>query len=74
MRGDLLAAAAALFVAAGAATADVARRPAPASTAVVADAAYLQPQRLVDLGEGRRLNLYCTGSGSPTVIFDSGPG
>lgn len=34
---------------------------------------YLHAQRLVDIG-GRRMNIYCTGSGSPTVILDSGLG
>ncbi len=33
-------------------------------------APYLHAQRMVDIG-GRRLNLYCTGSGSPTVILDA---
>lgn len=32
---------------------------------------YLKPGRLVDVG-GYRLNLYCVGQGSPTVVFDSG--
>ncbi|MDP9025016.1 MAG: alpha/beta hydrolase [Candidatus Eremiobacteraeota bacterium] len=32
---------------------------------------YLHPQRLVDIG-GRRLNLVCTGHGSPTVILEAG--
>lgn len=32
---------------------------------------YLHPQRLVDIG-GRRLNIICTGSGSPTVILEGG--
>lgn len=32
---------------------------------------YLHPQRLVDIG-GRRLNVLCTGSGSPTVILEAG--
>lgn len=31
---------------------------------------YAHPQRLVDVG-GRRMNLYCTGSGSPTVVLAS---
>ncbi|WP_185965189.1 alpha/beta fold hydrolase [Glacieibacterium frigidum] len=30
------------------------------------------PQRLVRLPDGRRLNLYCTGKGTPTVILESG--
>jgi pimeloyl-ACP methyl ester carboxylesterase len=34
---------------------------------------YLHAQRLIDIG-GRRLNLYCSGSGSPTVILDAGLG
>src|ERR1700678_1413310 len=36
-----------------------------------ADMIYAQAGQLVDVG-GFRLNLYCTGSGSPTVVFDSG--
>lgn len=35
--------------------------------------AYVRPQRLVDVGH-RRINLYCAGSGSPTVILESGLG
>lgn len=30
------------------------------------------PQRLVRLPDGRRLNLYCTGKGTPTVILEAG--
>src|ERR1044071_911789 len=37
------------------------------------DIIYTRSGQLVDLG-GFRLNLYCTGSGSPTVVFDSGWG
>jgi len=36
-----------------------------------ADLLYAQPGQLVSVN-GFRLNLYCTGSGSPTVVFDSG--
>jgi pimeloyl-ACP methyl ester carboxylesterase len=36
-----------------------------------ADILYAQPGRLVSIN-GFRLNLYCTGSGAPTVVFDSG--
>ena len=36
-----------------------------------ADAVYAQPGKLVPVN-GFRLNLYCMGSGSPTVVFDSG--
>jgi len=38
-----------------------------------ADIVYAHPGRLVDVG-GFRLNLVCMGSGSPTVVFDSGWG
>jgi len=33
---------------------------------------YAKPALLVDIGAGRHLNLRCEGSGSPTVIFESG--
>jgi pimeloyl-ACP methyl ester carboxylesterase len=33
---------------------------------------YTHAQSRVDIGDGRHLNLYCVGNGSPTVIFDSG--
>jgi pimeloyl-ACP methyl ester carboxylesterase len=36
-----------------------------------ADILYAQPGQLVS-ANGFRLNLYCMGSGSPTVVFDSG--
>lgn len=35
-------------------------------------AVYAAPQRLVTLPDGRRMNLYCTGSGGPTVILEGG--
>jgi len=35
------------------------------------DEIYLHPGRIVE-ADAARLNLYCTGSGSPTVIFDAG--
>ncbi len=44
-----------------------------ASTGAAADIVYAQPGQLVDAG-GFRLNLYCMGSGSPAVVFDSGWG
>jgi pimeloyl-ACP methyl ester carboxylesterase len=34
---------------------------------------FAQPHRLVDIG-GRKLNLFCSGSGSPTVVFESPSG
>lgn len=45
-----------------------------ARSAVVTEAElapYLQPQQLVDVG-GYKINLYCTGQGSPSVILDAG--
>jgi hypothetical protein len=34
---------------------------------------YPPPGKLIDIG-GRKLHLYCTGSGSPTVILMAGGG
>jgi pimeloyl-ACP methyl ester carboxylesterase len=45
--------------------------PEAASGGVPADMVYGQPGQLVSV-DGFRLNLYCMGSGSPTVVFDSG--
>ncbi|MEO8386209.1 MAG: alpha/beta hydrolase, partial [Betaproteobacteria bacterium] len=39
---------------------------------VVDDPVYTAPQRLVEIEPGRKLNIYCTGHGAPTVVFDSG--
>ena len=36
-------------------------------------AEFAVPHRLVDVG-GRRLNLFCSGTGSPTVVFESPSG
>ena len=36
-----------------------------------ADNLYVQPVRLISVN-GFRLSLYCSGKGSPAVIFDSG--
>src|SRR5213082_2958066 len=38
------------------------------------DAVYARPGQLVSAADGARLNLYCMGSGAPTVVFDSGWG
>lgn len=35
-------------------------------------AEYVRPHRRVEVEKGRALNLYCIGSGSPTVVFESG--
>lgn len=40
----------------------------------VDDPIYTAPVKLIDIGHGQRLNLYCLGSGSPAVIFDAGLG
>lgn len=42
--------------------------PPPAMAAVLR---YAKPGQLVDIG-GRRINLYCSGSGGPTVILMAG--
>ncbi|HEY2676198.1 MAG TPA: alpha/beta hydrolase [Steroidobacteraceae bacterium] len=39
-----------------------------------ADTIYAHPGQLVPADDGARLNLYCIGSGSPTIVFDSGWG
>jgi pimeloyl-ACP methyl ester carboxylesterase len=41
---------------------------------VITDSVDTKPVLRVDMDHGRRMNLYCRGSGSPTVIFDSGMG
>jgi pimeloyl-ACP methyl ester carboxylesterase len=41
------------------------------AVAAPGDRVYAQPGRLVG-ANGARLNLYCVGSGSPTVVFESG--
>lgn len=33
---------------------------------------YVTPHALVDVGDGRRMNLFCLGEGRTTVVFDSG--
>src|SRR5437868_14706136 len=42
-----------------------------AARAAAGDDVYARPGQLV-AGDGARLNLYCTGRGSPAVVFDSG--
>lgn len=37
-----------------------------------ADAMYTRPGQLFRASDGAMLNFYCTGSGSPVVVFDSG--
>jgi pimeloyl-ACP methyl ester carboxylesterase len=42
--------------------------------AVVPSSVYTVPQRLIPIDGARRLNLYCTGSGQPTVMLETGSG
>jgi pimeloyl-ACP methyl ester carboxylesterase len=45
----------------------------PANVIIPAEV-YTKPQRLVAIDGNRHLNLYCLGSGSPTVMLDAGTG
>jgi len=47
---------------------------AAAGSAAPGDTIYSQPGKLVPAGDGARLNLYCQGTGSATVVFESGWG
>lgn len=38
------------------------------------DDAFAKPHQLVDVGSGRKMNVYCSGRGAPTVVFDSPSG
>lgn len=44
-----------------------------AATATPVQSDYAKPHQQVEV-EGRHLNLFCMGSGSPTIIFESGAG
>ena len=44
---------------------------APSATPETARA-YIGPHRQIEVGPGRRMNLFCMGSGSRTVLFDAG--
>ena len=35
-------------------------------------AEYTKPHQRIDVGNGRRMNLFCMGTGSPTVVFEAG--
>ena len=43
-------------------------------TVTVPVAAYTTPQQMVEVQPERRLNLYCLGQGTPTVLLDAGAG
>jgi pimeloyl-ACP methyl ester carboxylesterase len=45
---------------------------APSAAVIVSINAYASPGKLVALPDGRRINVRCTGSGSPTVILEAG--
>jgi pimeloyl-ACP methyl ester carboxylesterase len=45
-----------------------------AASTAPGDGMYVQPGQLVSAADGALLNIYCTGGGSPTVIFDAGHG
>ena len=42
------------------------------AAAAPGDEIYARPGRLLDAGDGAKLNLTCLGTGSPVVVFDSG--
>jgi len=42
--------------------------------AIVTDMTFIKPARLLDIGNGRKMNIYCLGHGSPVVIFEAGLG
>ncbi len=46
----------------------------PAAAQAVADSVYAKPQQLVTVDGARRINLYCVGSGEPTVLLEAGAG
>lgn len=62
----LLAACSILAFATAASAAETAPSPPPEA------ASYAKPHQLVDIGGGRKLNLYCMGDHGPTVLFDAG--
>jgi pimeloyl-ACP methyl ester carboxylesterase len=48
--------------------------PANPSSAFEGDALYAKPGRFFTASDGAKLNFYCMGKGSPTVVLDSGEG
>lgn len=43
-------------------------------SSTISSEAYTHPQQLVAIDGQRRLNLFCQGTGEPTVLFDAGAG
>ena len=62
------------YVAVCAAFAGLCRAQSDAASPAPDDSIYTRPGQLAPAGDGARLNLYCMGTGSPTVVFDSGWG
>jgi pimeloyl-ACP methyl ester carboxylesterase len=52
----------------------VSRQSLPAPSVNRALDVYATPQQLVRLPDGRQMNVFCQGSGSPTVILEAGAG
>ena len=48
--------------------------PTNASSKDAHESAELMTKHLVDIGDGRHLNLICVGQGSPTIVFEQGLG
>ena len=44
------------------------------ASAVTGDEVYAKPGQIITASDGAKLNFYCMGTGSPTVVFDSGHG
>src|SRR6185312_10627747 len=53
-------------------TSSVVAAGAVAAQTVISSEDYAHPQRLVVIDGNRRINLFCKGQGTPTVLFDSG--
>ena len=47
---------------------------APACAAFEGDSVYAKPGQFFAADDGAKLNFYCVGNGSPTVVFESGEG
>lgn len=71
MRRSILAACAAALLYAAPAQAQESRPDGPAVAAETL-AQYARPHEPVDIGGGRKLNLFCMGSGDRTILFDAG--
>jgi pimeloyl-ACP methyl ester carboxylesterase len=59
----------AIWISPDAAAQEVAPSP-PLSANILRE--YARPHDLIDVGSGRKMNIFCMGSGATTVLFDSG--